>query len=143
MTWWLWMVLGCGLLIMEMLTPGGFFFLFFGFGAIITGILAMVAVIDDWLQIGLFTVISVVFLIFFRKKVKAMLEKSDSSGKDIDGLVGLIGTAVGGIAPDDNGNVEVRGANWSAKNIGAAPLATGDRCKVQSVHGLTLHVKAE
>jgi inner membrane protein len=40
MAWWIWIVLGLVLLLGEMLTPGGFYILFFGIGAIIVGILA-------------------------------------------------------------------------------------------------------
>jgi len=34
MVWWLWVLLGLGLLTFEVLTPGGFFALFFGLAAL-------------------------------------------------------------------------------------------------------------
>ena len=36
MEWWMWALLGFGLLACEMLTPGAFYFAFFGVGAIVT-----------------------------------------------------------------------------------------------------------
>jgi membrane protein implicated in regulation of membrane protease activity len=41
------------------------------------------------------------------------------------------------------GTAELRGTSWTARNIGPAPLANGQRCKVQRVDGLMLYVKAE
>ena len=37
MGWWLWMLLGFALIVCELTTPGGFFFLFFGLGAVAVG----------------------------------------------------------------------------------------------------------
>ena len=37
MVWWLWVVVGLGLLAFEMAMPGGFFALFFGVGALLVG----------------------------------------------------------------------------------------------------------
>ena len=37
MAWWLWMLLGFALIVCELTTPGGFFFLFFGLGAVAVG----------------------------------------------------------------------------------------------------------
>jgi membrane protein implicated in regulation of membrane protease activity len=37
MDWWIWVVLGLVLLIGEIVTPGGFYLLFFGIGAVVVG----------------------------------------------------------------------------------------------------------
>ena len=42
MIWWYWMVLGLLLLGLELATPGGFFLLFFGVGALLVGGLAII-----------------------------------------------------------------------------------------------------
>ena len=39
MDWWLWILLGLLLFLAELTTPGGFYILFFGIGAVIVGIL--------------------------------------------------------------------------------------------------------
>ena len=41
MTWWTWLLLGLVLAALELATPGGFFILFFGLGAIVVGILEL------------------------------------------------------------------------------------------------------
>ena len=43
MAWWLWVLLGFALVLCELLTPGGFFFLFFGLGAVAVGALVWLA----------------------------------------------------------------------------------------------------
>src|SRR3970040_1113492 len=39
MAWWIWVLGGLVLLLAEVLTPGGFFIVFFGAGAILVGVL--------------------------------------------------------------------------------------------------------
>ena len=39
MEWWMWAVLGLALLMLEMATPGGFYFIFFGASAFLVGAL--------------------------------------------------------------------------------------------------------
>src|SRR3989304_4674160 len=39
MTWWLWVILGFALMGLELFTPVGFYFLFFGVGALVVGLL--------------------------------------------------------------------------------------------------------
>ena len=38
MTWWMWVALGLVLGAIELATPGGFFVIFFGVGAVIVGL---------------------------------------------------------------------------------------------------------
>ena len=42
MEWWMWIVLGLALLMLEMATPGGFYFIFFGASALLVGVLDLV-----------------------------------------------------------------------------------------------------
>jgi membrane protein implicated in regulation of membrane protease activity len=39
MAWWIWVLGGLVLLVAEVTTPGGFFAIFFGAGAILVGVL--------------------------------------------------------------------------------------------------------
>ena len=43
----------------------------------------------------------------------------------------------------DNGQAELRGSVWSARNAGDKGLEKGDRAVVQEVEGLLLHVRSE
>ncbi len=44
MVWWAWVLVGFLLLLGEILTPGGFFILFFGVGALVVGALGALGI---------------------------------------------------------------------------------------------------
>ena len=67
MYWWLWLVLGLIFVGLEVLTPGGFYALFFGIGALAVGSLAGFGWSGPiWLQWLLFSAISLLSLLCFR-----------------------------------------------------------------------------
>jgi membrane protein implicated in regulation of membrane protease activity len=141
--WWHWLVLGLLLVVAEMATPGGFFFIFFGVGAIAVGSLAgFDAAGPLWFQTVLFAAISILTLVLFRTRL-LKLTQVDPQAPAIDTLVGEIGVVAEPIDPDRIGKVQLRGAAWSARNASAGTLAAGVRCQVLSVDGLTLFVGPE
>jgi membrane protein implicated in regulation of membrane protease activity len=143
MQWWLWLLLGLFLLLCELLTPGGFYIIFFGIGAVVVGLLAyMNWAGPPWLQWLLFSVISVLSLALLRRPLLKRLETA-APKHDVDSLVGETATALENIPAGAVGRVELRGASWSARNVGAAALARGQRCKVERVEGLMLFVRSE
>jgi hypothetical protein len=142
MDWWMWMAGGLALMVLELLTPSGFFIMFFGLGALTVGVLARVGVVEAWwLEWLLFTVLSVGYLLLFRGKLQAMFQAPPL--RPVDSLVGVLAVPQDAIAPGAVGRVEVRGSTWSARNLGDVALAHGQRCTVVSVDGLLLGVKPE
>jgi len=143
MDWWLWALVGLGLLGLEMATPGGFYVLFFGAGALLVGILVAVgAVQQPWLQWLLFSVFSVLTLVLFRGRLVAW-SHAGTAAPPVDSLLGEIATPMEDIAPDARGKAELRGTAWTAHNVDARPLAKGQRGRVVHVDGLTLDIRAE
>lgn len=141
--WWHWLVLGLLLAVAELATAGGFYLVFFGVGAILVGLLASFDVAGPvWLQILLFSVLSVGSLLLFRSRILQALQR-DPQSPEIDTLVGEIGATVDALAPGAVGRVELRGTVWSARNGTHAALIPGSRCRVVSVEGLLLHVEPE
>jgi membrane protein implicated in regulation of membrane protease activity len=47
MDWWLWLVAGFVLLVLELVTPSGFFIMFFGVGALVAGALAATGLVTN------------------------------------------------------------------------------------------------
>ena len=142
MTWWIWILIGLALVFAEVVTPGGFYLLFFGIGGVIVGLLALADFAGpSWLQVLLFSVISLCALWLFRGQL--MQSFQGQAQVPVDSLIGEIAHAVDEIAVNGVGKVELRGTSWSARNIGANPLSTGGRCRVDRVEGLTLFVRAE
>jgi membrane protein implicated in regulation of membrane protease activity len=143
MVWWLWVLLGLGLLALELGLAGGFFALFFGVGALLVGALVSVGAAGPaWMQWLLFSGLSIVALVTLRRPLQARLNLK-GSGRPVDSLVGETAVALDELAPGGLGKVELRGTSWSGRNRGGAPLGRGQRCVVEKVDGLTLWVRPE
>lgn len=141
--WWHWLVLGLLLVLAELATAGGFFVIFFGIGALIVGILAGFGVAGPpWVQLLLFSVISVSSLVLFRSRMLVWFQL-DPQRPEVDTLVGEIGVVNDEVAPDGIGRVEVRGSAWSARNVSHSALPRGTRCRVVRVDGLMLEIEPE
>ena len=143
MDWWIWLAAGFVLLVLELVTPSGFFIMFFGIGAILTGVLASVGALTSLAaQWFAFTAASVLTLLLFRRKIQARVEATGAR-PPVDSLVGQIALPTAAIAPGAVGRVALRGSNWEARNEGDAPLLANQRCRVTRVSGLQLGVVAE
>ena len=142
MAWWIWVLGGLVLLVAEVTTPGGFFAIFFGAGAILVGVLkALGWAGPSWAEWAVFTVLSLFSLGFFRKPL--MRRFSLSSGKPVDRMEGERALVTEDVAPGGVGKAEMRGASWTARTAGDAILEKGHRCLVERVEGLTLWLRAE
>ena len=142
MSWWIWILIGLLLVFAEVVTPGGFYLLFFGIGGLIVGLLALADVAGPaWLQVLLFSVISVCALWLFREKLMQTFQ--GKAQVPVDSFIGETAHVVDEIAVNGVGKVELRGTSWTARNVGATALSTGGRCLVERVEGLTLFVRAE
>lgn len=141
--WWHWLVLGLVLVVGELATPGGFYLLFFGLGAIIVGLLASAGMAGPLtIQVLGFSVLSVGLLALFRARLLHWMQ-GDPQAPAIDTLVGEIATTIEALEPHAVGKVELRGTSWSARNASDAVIAAGRRCKVSRVEGLMLYVRPE
>ena len=143
MTWWFWIVLGLILSAIELATPGGFFIVFFGVSAIAVGLLALAGFGGPvWVQWLLFPIFAVAALRLFRRPMMNRLGVGDDR-QDPDALVGEIAVPAEAIVPGGHGRAELRGTTWSARNVDAAILAAGQRCRVVAVQGLMLDLRSE
>jgi len=122
------------------MTPGGFYLLFFGFGAIGVGLLGLVGLAGPlWSQWLLFTVLSLLFLVWVRPRFLGRFRTPEGLVEDT--LVGEFALVQSAIAPGAIGRGELRGSTWTLSNAGSVALEPGDRCRVDRVEGLTLHVR--
>ena len=142
MAWWIWVLGGLVLLVAEVATPGSFFAVFFGAGAILVGALKALGWDGPaWAEWLVFTILSIASLAFFREPL--MRRFSLSSGKRVDRMEGERALVTEDVAPGGVGKAEMRGASWTARTAGDSPLAKGRRCRVERVEGLTLWLRAE
>ncbi len=141
MIWWLWIVLALALIALELATPGGFFVIFFGIGALTVGALTLLGVVEAiWVQWLLFPIVALVTLRLFRQPLLGLMHVG---GRDVDSLVGEVAVAAGDIPPGRHGRAELRGSSWNARNVDTRVLAAGQRCRVVAVEGLMLDLRQE
>ena len=142
MVWWIWIVLGFALLLLELATPGGFYFVFFGASALIVGFLTALGVTTtDWVEWLLFSLGAIGATALFRRPLIQRFSASTLS-REVDSLVGEMATALEGIQPGSWGKAELRGSSWKACNAGGEVLVSGQRCRVERVDGLSLFIRS-
>ena len=125
MAWWVWVLVGLGLLGFEMLTPGGFFMLFFGLAALVVGALAGSGLTRPvWLQWLLFSMLSVGSLARLPAPPArvAAVARGDGASRN---LVGDVAVLLTDLPPGPVGKAELRGTTWSVRHDGPETLARG------------------
>ena len=144
MSWWLWVVIGILLVGIELLSPGGFYVIFFGLAALLVGALRGLGGIQPlWLQWFLFSVFAVGSLLAFRRRLVKRLQPAQPGSLTVDTMVGELALPIADIPAGAVGKVELRGSIWDARNQGPDVLATGRRCRVLAVNGFLLTIAPE
>jgi membrane protein implicated in regulation of membrane protease activity len=141
MTWSFWLLLGVGLLVVEIVTPGGFFAFFFGVSALIVAPISALHVLPLWLEWIVFALLAVGMLVLLRRRLREGLQ-THSRGP-VNSLVGEIGNLLEDLPASGVGKIEVRGTPWNVRSVGGVALPRGQRCKVERVEGLLLWVQPE
>ena len=143
MLWWHWLVIGLVLVALEMAASGGFYVIFFGVAALaIAGLHVLDLAGPVWVQLALFSAISVGSLLFFRSRLLKWMQL-EGPGRDVDSMVGDSAIPLDDIPAGAVGRAEMRGAVWSARNQDSSTLARGQRCTVIEVDRLMIFLKAE
>lgn len=141
MAWWIWVLAGFLLLAVEMAATTMHIGLF-AVGAFVVAILVAAGAGGPlWLQLVIFTATSIVALLFVRPILVRKLRLYDAT-KQVDTLVGEQALAMDDIGVAGFGKAEMRGTTWNAHNVGTTPLTRGQRCTVERVEGLVLHIRA-
>ena len=140
MAWWIWVLAGFLLLIIEFFTTTAHVG-FFAVGAFLVAILVSLDAGGPlWFQLIFFATSSVVLLIFVRPIIVRKLGLNKTPV--VDSMSGAHAFALQDMGVESDGRAEMRGTTWSARNVGETPLARGQKCVVDRVVGLTLYVRA-
>lgn len=137
--WWYWICFGLFMLVSEILTPGGFYFMFVGIAAIITGIISPF-VCPTWIEITLFALVLTFCIIFLRKPLVASIKKSTPKS-DIIEFIGETATTITDIPAGKEGKIELRGTVWNGKNDSTTDLSKNEQCIITARDGLLLILK--
>ena len=132
--WWMWIVLGIFMCLAEIITPGGFYLLVIGAAALLVGGLS-IFVHSAVLQIILFSVFSILFILVFRKHLLKIMGKNSPEDYDKE-FAGETGRTLEPISIGQEGKIELRGTGWTARNGGISDLPANAECKIISRDGL-------
>ena len=136
--WIIWITVGILCLIVEIITPG-FFFFSIGGGAITTGITARF-ISNMPIQVVIFAISTLISFILMKRFSKYLL-KNEAVNSNIFALPDKIGVVSKIILPNKKGYVKIEGEEWSA--ISSSPTDTipeGSQVKVLQLEGNKLVV---
>jgi inner membrane protein len=138
---WLWLIGGVVLLIAEVIAPG-FFLIFIGAAAIVTGLLGMVIGLPVAVQLGVFAILAFLSARLVGRRFYAT-RYDYSPDPFLNNKVGrLLGKVVVVVQPVDShgGRVRVGDGEWSARG---GPAAVGERVRIVDIEGNCLKVEPE
>ncbi len=138
--WWHWVALGLGLVALEMFVST-FFLIWFGLGALITGLILFFAPLNFTAQLLLWAVASTTMVAIWLKYFKT--PDHTHAGQAKEGVVGISGLMTRPVTETGEGEIlfqrPVLGADrWPV--VADAPIAAGERARVVDVLGQTLKV---
>ena len=138
MPWWGWIIFGAVLLGSELLiVDAGFYFVFIGIAAALTGLIGLAGIgLEPWLQWVVFSIIALVSMILFRKKLYDKLRGS-AVGYET-GPAGEIVTVEQTLQPGESGRLAYRGTEWTVVNGSDQVMEQGQHVQISSVESLTL-----
>ena len=143
MPWWGWLVLGIGLLGIELFViDAEFYLVFLGASAAIVGLLGLAGVpLPDWSQWLVFAALAVIAMFGFRKRVYALVR--GTAGHVPERVTAGDRVVVPALLePGQSCRVDYRGTSWTARNIDAQAIAAGSEAVISHIDDLTLHIKA-
>jgi len=127
------MLLGSELLIVD----AGFYLVFIGLAAALTGLVELAGFgLEPWLQWAVFSALSLVLMVLFRKKLYAKLRGS-GIGYEV-GPAGEIVTVEQTLQPGESGRLAYRGTEWTGINVSGEVFEQGQHVQISSVDGLKL-----
>lgn len=140
--WWVWMVGGIGLILAELVVPS-FFVVWFGLGALLVGLLALLAPdLSLTVQLAIWTAASLAMVVLWFKVFKPGFHKT-RIGTATGEVVGEIGLLVNAVAPFERGKVRFQRPVLGSEEwvcMADTPIAAGERVKVVAVEGSFLTV---
>ncbi len=137
--WWVWMAIAALFIVGEIFTQG-FFLLWFGIGAAVAGVLAILGLGVGW-QLGAFVVVSGVLFVVSRRFAEKV-SKKQPPGIGADRFVGLEGIVLEEIDNVKNtGRVRVQKDEWRADSETGEIIAEGEQIVVTRLDGTHMVVK--
>ena len=135
--WILWIFAAIVLIIVEMITPGVFFFLCLGLGALVVALFSYLgySIMALW---AIFFASSILFILIARPlTVKYIQTKARPS--NVDELIGAEARVIEPISPHKSGQIKIRGEVWRAD--ASEDIEIDSIVEILKVNGTYLNVK--
>jgi membrane protein implicated in regulation of membrane protease activity len=132
-----WFIAGLVLLILELVIPG-LFIIFFGIGALVTGICSIMFDLSWEIETIIFVSTSILSLILLRKPLKNMIAKSDRSA-EVEDIIGEEAEVIEAITPKTAGKIYFHGTQWKAES--SLEISVGTRVRIIQKRSIVLIVE--
>jgi membrane protein implicated in regulation of membrane protease activity len=133
----IWIIVGLGLCLLEIFTPG-FFVLLFGIAAIITGIASFLG-LSITLQWILFILLCLILVLFVRKYFMRMLNLQPTQIANVQGLIGKTAIVTHPIEKGSmKGRIRIEGEDWIAVTEEEGLFEAGKTVTIISISGTKL-----
>ena len=134
-----WLILVAVMLVIEIFTMG-LTTIWFSLGAVAAAIAAGLGA-PLWMQIFLFSVVSVVIMILVRPFAIKVMDRNRTK-TNIDEMIGQQAEVIEAIDNQrEQGRVRFRGVEWMARSVDGSTMAAGDVVTVEAVSGVKLLVR--
>ena len=143
--WIIWLLIAAILIAGEAATTG-FFLLWFGVGAIVAAVLALLGVTSLAIQITAFLIVSIFLVIFSRTILQKYLPRTSGDADIKTGVEKMIGKIVTVVASSQGIRhecaVKASGSVWTAFPVeGEAPLIEGESVEIERIEGNSVYVR--
>jgi inner membrane protein len=136
-----WLVIGVVLLIVEVLSVS-FFCIFLASGALVTALAVKLGFANAlWVQLSLFSVVSVLSTIAFREMAIQFFHKKGSKDAYNGDFIGERALITKEIVRNGIGRVSYRGAEWQAESKHNNAIGVGTQVVIKEVNGMVLLVE--
>jgi membrane protein implicated in regulation of membrane protease activity len=137
--WWIWMIIAAIFVIGEIFTAG-FFLLWFGIGAAIAGVLALLDLGAAWQWIAFVVISGVLFAV--SRRFAERFSKKQPPGIGADRFIGRKGVVLEEVDNIKNtGRVRIEKEEWRADSDTGEIIPVGERIEVTRLDGTHLVVK--
>jgi membrane protein implicated in regulation of membrane protease activity len=139
--WWYWIVGGLVLVLAELVIPS-FFIVWFGLGALLTGLLTLAFGLALTGQLATWTLASLAMVVLWFRVFRQSFVKTRIGTADGE-VIGEIGLLVSAVAPFQRGKVRFQRPVLGSEEwicLADTAIAAGERVKVVAVEGSFLKV---
>jgi membrane protein implicated in regulation of membrane protease activity len=140
MDWYIWMIIGVALIVIEIFTPG-FFMLLPGIAGIVAGVVA-IWVPSLAIQLAVFIVLSAALIIFLRPLVLKMNGKNQQE-TNADGMIGKVVLVTEDIDnKTDKGYIKCYSDHFPARSESGTSFVKGEMVRIVRMEGIKVFVES-